>query len=144
MKNLQKIILSSILFIGSFAFAQSYKGNGDFKVQAGFVGWGYGAGLTGVVDYGLTNLFSAGAGVELYFGESSNNFYLFGRGDLHLQKVLDLPREMDLYPGIDLGLNGKGLGLGGHLGIRYYFTDKIGAYAEIGSRGGLGISIKLN
>ena len=138
------VILSCLLFLGtSYLPAQAFRGDGDKKVQVGFVPYGYGSGLSGVVDYGLTELFSVGAGAELYFGNNSNNFYLFGRGDIHLAELLDMPTETDLYPGIDLGLTGNSLGLGGHLGFRYYFSDNIGAYIEVGSRGSLGVSVNL-
>ncbi|MBV7440132.1 hypothetical protein KRX57_01735 [Weeksellaceae bacterium TAE3-ERU29] len=138
------IIFLSLLFSGtSFLSAQAFKGYGDKKVQVGFIPYGYGNGLGGALDYGLTNVFSAGAGAEFYFGEGSNNFYLFGRGDLHLTELLSMPSQMDLYPGIDLGLAGGKIGLGGHLGFRYFFTNNIGAYIEFGSRGSLGVSINL-
>ena len=144
MKNLKLITFLSLLFLGtSFLSAQAFKGYGDKKVQVGFIPYGYGNGLGGSLDYGLTDIFSAGAGAELYFGKNSNNFYLYGRGDVHIAELLDMPSEMDLYPGIDLGLTGEGLGLGGHLGFRYFFSNKIGAYIEVGSRGSLGVSINL-
>lgn len=145
MKFLSKItLLIVLLFTLNFTYAQAFRGEGDLKAQAGFVGWGYGSGITGSVDYGLTDLFSAGGGAEFYFGEGNNNFFLFGMGNLHLGSTLNLPKEMDLYPGIDLGLRGNGLGIGGHLGFRYYFNEKIGAYVEVGSRGSFGVSFNLN
>ena len=144
MKNLKLITFLSLLFLGtSYLSAQAFRGDGDKKVQVGFIPYGYGNGLSGTLDYGLTPLFSAGAGAELYFGDNSSNFYLFGRGDLHLTELLNMPSEMDLYPGIDLGIIGSRLGLGGHLGFRYFFSNDIGAYIEIGSRGSLGVSINL-
>lgn len=144
MKKLKIVTFISILFLAySSVSAQVFKGYGDTKVQVGFIPYGYGNGLGGTVDYGLTDLFSVGAGTELYFGKNSNNFYLFGRGDVHLADLLEMPSEMDLYPGIDLGLTGGSLGLGGHLGFRYFFSDNIGAYIEVGSRGSLGVSINL-
>ena len=144
MKNLKLITFLSLFLLGtSYLSAQVFKGYGDKKVQVGFIPYGYGNGIGGAFDYGLTNLFSAGGGAELYFGRNSSNFYLFGRGDIHLAELLDMPTEMDLYPGIDLGLTGNNLGLGVHLGFRYFFSDNIGAYIEFGSRGSLGVSINL-
>uniref|UniRef100_UPI0039A55666 DUF6646 family protein n=1 Tax=Ornithobacterium rhinotracheale TaxID=28251 RepID=UPI0039A55666 len=145
MKNIKALGALCVLLLGITTHAQTaYSGAGDLKAQAGVTLFGYGNGLTGTVDYGLTDLFSVGAGVELYFGSNDNsNFYLSGRANLHLGETLNMPSNMDLYPGLDLGVNGNGLGLGGHLGYRYFFTEKVGAFAEIGSRGSLGVTINL-
>jgi hypothetical protein len=139
MKKLLFTALFSILSI-SFSNAQAYNGKGDQKVSLGFVPWGYGTGITAIYDYGLSDIVSIGAGGEFYFSGYSHhkNFYVFGRANFHLGETLDLPSNMDLYPGVDVGFN-DGLGLGAHLGFRYLFKDNIGAYIEAGSRGSLGI-----
>lgn len=146
MKNI-KIFGILFLFLAGFSATKAqtaFNGAGDFKTQVGYTLFGYGNGLTGTIDYGATDMLSVGAGVELYFGASnSNNFYLSGRANLHLGETLNMPSNMDLYPGIDLGLKGNGLGLGGHIGYRYFFNENMGVFAEIGSRGSLGLSINL-
>ncbi|MCK0195215.1 DUF6646 family protein [Ornithobacterium rhinotracheale] len=146
MKNISILSLFFFFLLGlsKLSAQEAYSGNGDLKTQVGYTLFGYGNGLTGTMDYGVTNMLSVGAGVELYFGSSnSNNFYLSGRANLHLGKAINMPANMDLYPGVDLGLKGNGLGLGGHLGYRYYFSDQLGVFAEIGSRGSVGLSINL-
>lgn len=139
MKKLFFTVLLSILSF-NFAQAQAYNGHGDQKVSLGFVPWGYGTGLTATYDYGLSDLISIGAGGEFYFSgyREHKDFYLFGRLNFHLGDALDLPSNMDLYPGLDVGFN-DGLGVGAHLGFRYLFKDNIGAFIEAGSRGSLGI-----
>lgn len=143
MKKLLFTALLSIISI-SFANAQAYSGGGDQKISIGLVPWGYGSGITGMYDHGLSDLISVGGGAEIYFGGKDNddNFYIFGRANFHLGELLNMPSNMDLYPGLDVGIN-HGLGLGAHLGFRYLFSDSIGAYIEAGSRGSLGIVINL-
>jgi len=141
MKKLFFIALFSIFSV-NLLHAQAYNGRGDQKVSLGFVPWGYGTGLTAMYDYGLSDIVSIGAGGEFYFSGNHDHkhkdFYVFGRVNFHLGNVLDMPSNMDLYPGLDVGFN-DGLGLGAHLGFRYLFKDNIGAYIEAGSRGSLGI-----
>lgn len=143
---MKKFFLTTIicLFTIGIANAQAYNGSGDQKVSIGLTPWGYGTGVTGMYDYGLTELFSVGGGAEIYFdnGDNNDSFYIFGRANIHLGEMINLPSNMDFYPGLDIGFR-KGFGLGAHLGFRYLFTDKIGAYIEAGSRGSLGVVINL-
>jgi len=54
-----------------------------------------------------------------------------------------LPEKLDIYPGINLGAVGRDFGIGAHIGARYFFTDKVGAFAEIGNNGSLGVSFNF-
>jgi len=139
---MKKTIILLVLFCTiSTSFSQAFEGIGDRKLQGGLNVYGYGSGLVGTFDYGITKFISLGAGAEFYFNNNDNdNFFIFGRGNFHLGELLNLPREMDLYPGINLGVHGDSFGLGAHLGYRYFFTDNLGAFVEIGSHGSLGIS----
>jgi len=143
---MKKLLFTALLSLFSMGImqAQAYSGSGDQKVSLGFVPWGYGTGLTAIYDHGISDLISVGGGGEFYFGgkEKDGDFYIFGRANVHLGELLSMPSNMDLYPGIDVGFN-DGLGLGAHLGFRYLFNDKIGAYIEAGSRGSLGVVINL-
>ena len=128
--------------------AQAWSGSGDQKVQVGLSAWGNGTGLTGTYDYGLSDLFSVGGGANFYFNSNSkddknNNFFIFGRVNAHLQNLVNLPEQWDIYPGLDVGVLGNTFGLGAHLGVRYFFTDKFGAFIEAGNNGSLGVSINL-
>lgn len=151
MKNLKVLAVALLMLFGlSQMNAQAFEGNGDKKLQAGFSAFGNGIGLQGTFDYGIHQYFSLGAGAEFYFHgdngkiKSKNaNFYVFGRANAHLGSLLDMPSEMDLYPGIDLGLLGNDFGFGGHLGFRYFFTNNMGAYIEVGNRGSLGLTFNF-
>lgn len=72
-----------------------------------------------------------------------NNFFVFGRLNAHLQQPLGLPSKWDIYPGVDLGVLGKDFGIGAHIGVRYFFTPKVGIYGEFGNNGSLGVSFNL-
>lgn len=142
------VFMLMLIFAGATASAQAWTGAGDQKINAGLSAWGYGAGITGTYDYGLNNLISVGAGLNIYFdnykdNNNDNRFFAFGRVNFHLKEALQLPEKLDIYPGADVGVVGKNFGLGAHIGARYFFSDRIGVFAEVGNNGSLGISINL-
>lgn len=146
---MKKLILAfSMLFAVGTASAQAWNGKGDQKVQVGLNGWGYGTGITGSYDYGLGKIVSVGAGANIYFdgykdNNKDNNFFVFGRVGFHLQEPLNLPSQWDIYPGVNLGLLGSDFGIGAHLGVRYFFNNKVGIYGEFGNNGSLGVSFNF-
>ena len=146
MKKLFLVLMTA--FFGTIAYAQAYTGKGDQKVQAGLSAWGYGTGVTGTYDYGLNKLVSVGAGLNVYFDnykdhDKDNRVFVFGRVNFHLNEALDLPAKWDIYPGVDVGVLGKDFGIGAHIGARYFFTEKIGVFAEVGNNGSIGVSFNL-
>jgi hypothetical protein len=84
-----------------------------------------------------------------------------GNANYHLNTVLEIPKEWDVYGGLNLGFYfvntsdsdyggdaNSGFGLGAQIGGRYYFNDKYGINLEFGggstfSGGKVGISIRL-
>lgn len=142
------VFMMMIFFFGATANAQAWTGKGDQKVQLGLSAWGYGTGITGTYDYGLNKLISVGAGLNGYFSNYKNNdkdnrVFVFGRLNFHLQEALNLPAKWDIYPGVDVGAVGKDFGIGAHIGARYFFTERIGVFAEVGNNGSLGVSFNL-
>lgn len=146
---MKKLILAfSMLFAVGTASAQAWNGKGDQKVQVGLNGWGYGTGITGSYDYGLGKIVSVGAGANIYFdgykdNNKDNNFFVYSRVGFHLQEPLNLPSQWDIYPGVNLGLLGSDFGIGAHLGVRYFFNNKVGIYGEFGNNGSLGVSFNF-
>jgi hypothetical protein len=137
-------ILPVILVFSLSSFAQSFDGKGDAKINVGYDIYGHGNGIKGTFDFGLCDLFSIGVGATYYIDNDENDFYIFGRTALHLGLLFDFPSQLDLYPGVNLGyLSGNDIGLTGYLGIRYFFTERIGIYAEIGNTGVIGLSFSL-
>lgn len=126
--------------------AQAWTGQGDQKAQVGLNIYGSeGFGLKGSYDYGITDAISVGAGLGLFFGKNDNksDFSIHGRFNYHLQDLLDLDDKFDIYPGITLGVLGDTFDFGAHVGARYFFTNKIGGFVELGNRGGIGVVINL-
>jgi outer membrane immunogenic protein len=91
---------------------------------------------------------------------SHNVMGFSGNVNYHFNTLLSIPRKWDFYAGLNIGFfvwgspndyNGhhnSGLGLGGQIGGRYYFSNKIGINLEFGggnafSGGKIGITIKL-
>lgn len=146
---MKKILIAGALgLFSNFCFAQAWNGNGDQKVQVGLSAWGNGTGITGTYDYGISNMLSLGAGANFYFdnykdNDKNNNFFIFGRLNVHLQDVLGLDENWNIYPGLDVGIIKNTFGLGAHIGARYFFNDKLGAFVEIGNNGSVGVSINL-
>ncbi|PIF43979.1 hypothetical protein CLU96_0905 [Chryseobacterium sp. 52] len=146
MKKLFFVVMMAVF--GTAANAQAWTGKGDQKIQLGLSAWGYGTGVTGTYDYGLNKLISVGAGLNAYFGDykdndKDNRVFVFGRLNFHLQEALDLPSKWDIYPGVDVGVLGKDFGIGAHIGARYFFTEKVGVFAEVGNNGSIGVSFNL-
>lgn len=146
---MKKLMFTALLMMaGTAAQAQAWTGKGDQKINAGFSVWGYGTGIAGTYDYGLNRLISVGAGLNVYFDNYRNNdddnrAFVFGRLNFHLKDALELPEKLDIYPGVDLGVVGRDFGIGAHIGARYFFTERIGVFAEVGNNGSLGVSINL-
>jgi len=138
-------IIIFILFILSISInAQSYDCKGDQKFNIGYDLYGYGSGIKATYDYGLGKLFSISAGVSYYFNNDENDYFLYGRTNFHLADLLDLPQQLDIYPGVEMGyLSSNNIGISGYVGLRYFFTKKFGVFAEIGSNGAVGLSINL-
>ncbi len=142
------VFILMLVCAGTAADAQAWTGKGDQKINAGVSAWGYGTGVTGTYDYGLNNLISVGGGLNAYFdnykdNNNDNRVFVFGRLNFHLKEALQLPEKLDIYPGIDVGVLGSDFRLGAHIGARYFFTDRIGVFAEVGNNGSLGVSVNL-
>lgn len=140
MKNLIGAIF--FLFLASTAQTQSYEGKGDSKLNFGYNIYGYGTGIKATYSYGLSDSFSVGAGGTYYINGDINDYFLYARASFHLGPLIDLPPKLDLYPGVEIGyLSSKNIGLAGFLGVRYFFNERIGLFAELGSYGAIGLSL---
>lgn len=147
-KSMKKLVFMLMIFVGATVSAQAYTGKGDQKVNLGLNAWGYGTGISATYDYGLNQLISVGAGGNAYFenykdNNKDNRVFIFGRVNFHLREALQLPEQLDIYPGVDLGVLRRDFGIGAHIGARYFFTDKFGVFAEVGNNGSLGVSFNF-
>ncbi len=119
----------------SWALAQAYSGKGDQKFQVGANLQDNGTGITASYDYGLGENISIGAISSYVLGINSDindgareRFDAKARFSAHLGPVMGISNKFDLYPGLDLGLKNFGF----HAGARYFFSDGIGVFTELG------------
>lgn len=141
-----KKMITTLLILSTLGIthAQSYEGKGDRKLNLGYEFYGIGQGIKGSFDYGLNDLFSVGAGASYYFNNDDQDYFIYARTNVHLGIVWDLPRQLDLYPGVELGfLSSSEVGFTGYLGVRYCVSKKLSLFAEIGNHGTAGISIDV-
>ncbi len=121
-------------------------------------------------EHGFTKNISAGAGIgyvqKKYASYWKYSYFIFGlRGSYHLNEVLKVASDkLDVYAGAgllytrykfkysdhndELYLNSSGgdVDIELHAGARYFFKDKLGAFAELGygiSPLQLGVAVKL-
>lgn len=134
---MKKLFLVGLLFGSLFASAQAYSGKGDQKFQVGANIQNHGTGIVLFYDHGIGENMSVGvqtgyllgvdepAGFEAKF---EDRFDLKARFNANIGSVIGLPTEMDVYPGLNLGLRN----FGGHVGARYFFSEGFGVFSEVG------------
>lgn len=139
---MKKII--TVLFLASFCITnaqQAFKGKGDSKINIGANIQDGGSGIQASADFGLGENFSYGfvttylLGVDEFSGINGENikpefqdrFDAKFRINANLSSVIGVD-QLDIYPGLSLGLHN----FGGHLGSRYFFTEGFGVFTELG------------
>ena len=134
---MKKIITLSLLLSFSLINAQAFKGKGDAKFNLGANIQDGGTGLQVSGDFGIGENLSYGfvgsylLGVDEFLGEKpdfKDRFDAKFRINANLGNVLKLDPKIDVYPGLNVGLKN----FGGHVGIRYFFTEGFGVYSEAG------------
>ena len=132
---MKKIAFLTLLLAGTFAHAQAFKGKGDVKGQVGASFQDGGNGIAVIADFGIGENISIGLGTNYIL--NADRYLNFkprfeDRADVRLRfnanigNVFKLDDNIDIYPGLHLGLRN----FGGHLGARYFFTDGFGVYTE--------------
>jgi hypothetical protein len=132
---MKKVLVLLVAVLGvSFANAQAFSGNGDNKFQIGANFQDNGSGIVVAYDHGMGENFSLGLSSSYVLGVNESidadfvdRFDLKARFNANLGSVFQLGDNVDIYPGLDLGLKN----FGGHLGGRYFFTDGFGLFSEI-------------
>jgi hypothetical protein len=162
MKNIFKFLCVIVLvFSATCVSAQGRYSKGDVLLNAG-IGLGYyyagGVPLQVSAEWAVNDLISVGP----YFGYTSYSynwgfgarwkytFIDFGvRGSYHFNEIFEITNEqLDVYGGVFLGYTASsysgndnfvrndpysGRVAGGiHIGARYYFTEKVAGFAELG------------
>jgi hypothetical protein len=130
MKNL--ILLVTLLAV-SFVNAQAFKGKGDNKFQVGANFQENATGINASYDFGVGENISLGFSStyalsvkEVLDAGFGDRFDIRARFNANLGNVLNIDDNFDVYPGLSFGVKN----FGGHLGMRYFFSDGFGIYTE--------------
>jgi len=161
-KSLSFSFLLAVLLTTSFlGFSQAYeKGDKLLNVGIGLNSYYSGLPIGATYEVGITDVISVGGQVDYtsgdlgsYAGYSSGYtaFYVGARGSYHFNKLLKITnKKLDVYAGLGLGYQsfkykdsylsgsggyGSGLYLNYFIGGKYYFSNKIGGFLELGSSG---------
>ena len=133
---MKKGLLILACLITSLVTAQTFSGKGDQKLQ---IGANFQDNVNGIVityDYGLGENISVGVvgGYALNLNNGlkadfEDRIDLKARFNANLGNVINISDNFDVYPGISLSLKN----FGGHLGMRYFFSDGFGLFTEFGT-----------
>lgn len=165
-----KQILPVLFLLAAFNIANAQnplpKGKTQINFGVGLSEWGIPVYVG--FDHGVSRDFTMGA--ELSYRSYNENWKstsyrhnitgISGNANYHFNHLFDIPKNFDLYAGANLGFyawsspkaydgtHSSGLELGGQVGGRYYFSDKVGINLEAGggnafSGGKFGLTIKL-
>ncbi|MCX2575214.1 DUF6646 family protein [Pedobacter sandarakinus] len=114
----------------------AFKGKDDLKYQIGASFQNRATGIVTSLDYGLGQSFSIGGqagyalGVKFFDGIAKpgfgDRFDLKARFNANVGSVIGLPENVDVYPGLNLGLKN----FGGHIGAKAFFAKGFGLFAE--------------
>ncbi len=130
---MKKTVVIIMLFVAAFANAQAFSGKGDskFQVAANFqknatgINVNYDLGLGENISVGVSGVYALGINdVSANFGD---RFDLKARFSANIGNVLNIDEKFDIYPGLHLGLKN----FGGHLGMRYFFSEGFGIFSEL-------------
>jgi hypothetical protein len=125
-----------VLFCAVNVYSQAYKGKGDVKGQVGLTLQDGGTGIGVSTDYGLGSNISVGLVLGYMLNADKigdikpkfeDRFDFKARFNANIGNVFKLDENIDIYPGLHLGLRN----FGGHLGFRYFFTDGFGLFSEL-------------
>jgi hypothetical protein len=134
---MKKIITLALLLSFSLINAQAFRGKGDAKFNVGANIQDGGTGIQVSSDFGIGENLSYGfvgsylLGVNEVLGEKpafKDRFDAKFRINANLGNVLKIDEKLDVYPGLSVGLKN----FGGHVGMRYFFSEGFGIYSEAG------------
>ncbi|WP_308991563.1 DUF6646 family protein [Mariniflexile litorale] len=130
---MRKIILLVTILSITLGNSQAFIGSGDNKLQLGTNLQDNATGVNISYDFGLGENISVGVSSSYALGLNDNisasfgdRFDVKGRFNANLGNVVNIDDNFDIYPGLNLSLKN----FGGHLGMRYFFTNGFGVYTE--------------
>ena len=150
MKKLFLAIALLVAIVAVFAQNPLAKGQTQFNVGVGLSTWGIPVYVG--LDYGIHKDWTLGG--ELSFNSYREDYHdnrynhsiigISGNVNYHFNHVLNIPTDWDFYAGLNIGYyvwnspdpypgdHESGLGLGGQIGGRYYFSNNVGVNLEFG------------
>lgn len=162
------LVLSLVMLITVGVNAQTALPKGESQINFGVGFSSRGIPVYFGVDHAIHNNVTLGGEISYRgYNEKYNNerykhnvFGVSGNINYHFNTVLKIPSNWDFYAGANVGFftwsspddyrgnNTTGLGLGGQVGGRYFFSKNTGINLEFGggnafSGGKLGLTIKL-
>lgn len=164
----KSFFLLGMVILSQLASAQYAleKGKAQFNFGFGLSEWG--APVFAGADFGLNEDMSLGAEIAFRrFHEDRRalnyNHTVTSIGinwNYHFNALLSIPKQWDVYAGLNAGYyiwnspdhytgdHANGSGLGGQIGFRYYFNNRLGINLEGGSGtalsgGKLGLTVKI-
>lgn len=132
---MKKLILLVTILSVSLINAQAFKGANDNKFQVGTSLQNNATGINVSYDYGLGENMSIGISSSYALGlnkdielgvDTTDRLDVKARFSANLGNVINVDENFDVYPGLNLSLKN----FGGHLGMRYFFSDGFGLYSE--------------
>ncbi|MFM9945724.1 MAG: hypothetical protein ACKVQB_10880 [Bacteroidia bacterium] len=159
---MKKYLITLFLSIlGTTVLAQYHldKGKIQLNVGVGFSSWG--KPIYGAIDYGLKKDISLGTEISYRnLVKKSDAFYIVkgvsGNINYHFGKVLNLPKDIDIYGGLNVGffqwqsgnLQSNKWNTGLQAGARYFFKNNLAIHLEAGignafSAGKIGLTFIL-
>ena len=139
----------SLLTTQSFAQMSIDKGTKFVNLGIGVGGGGfyYGSALSfnAAADFGIFKNITVGGAVGFRsFGSGFGGFDIGPRASYHFNELIKTPEAVDLYAGLGISYFGYTGGASSfydasfisvpfHVGGRYFFSEKLGGFAEIGS-----------
>ncbi len=135
---MKKILFAVMITAFGVANAQTdaFTGKGDTRYQIGANFQKGGTGIMTSIDFGLGESFSIGAQAGYILGAKEidnagkpafgDRFDAKVRFNANLGNVIGLPANVDVYPGLNVGLKN----FGGHVGTKVFFNKGFGLFAE--------------
>jgi hypothetical protein len=133
------LLILSLFFFTTLIYAQvdNHTGSQHLKVGAHF--FGNDNNLKVTYNYGINNMFSVGTGIYAF-----HDSYAFIRGDFHLGSIVNLPNNLAVFGGLELGVIGIDfLNFDPQLGVAYAISQHIDLYLEFGKTGTVGVSFNF-
>ena len=157
------LFLAGLFMAAATASAQADLGKGNLQLNAGAGISGWGIPVYVGLDYGVTDEITVGGELSYRYDSttyqypylreritySHNVFGIFTNGNYHFNRLLRLPRQLDLYAGASLGFffgststssnwdreytgdSYSGFSAALQTGARYFFTDNFGVNLEL-------------